>query len=167
MRHKLARALGLLAAVILVFMMLFTTYAVVQREFFGTPVLGVVDVMELALVACVFIAIPAVFLRDDHIAVDVIDQLVSTHTVRRLRIFSVLLGLVLFASMMFEMLPAALEKYASDEVTMTLSIDRFWHWLPILFCFVVSILALLWVLFGLFRSKKTNPSIKSDPKFDQ
>ena len=158
MRLRIARLLGLLAAAILVFMMLFTAYTVVQREWFDSPVLGVVDIMELALVACVFIAIPAVFLRDDHIAVDVIDQLTSPRTVRYLRIFSALLGLALFALMIFEMLPAALEKYGSGEVTMTLSIDRFLHWLPILFCFSVSILALLWVCVDLLRNKPDNPT---------
>jgi len=137
---------GYAAALVLVFMMLFTTYAVVMRQVFDSPILGVIDVMELALVVCIFLAMPGVFLRDEHVVVDVIDQMVSPRTVRRLRLLGLVLTLGFLVLMMTYMVQPALEKLDQHEVTMTLGINRFVHWIPIIFGFVLSIAATAWVV---------------------
>jgi TRAP-type C4-dicarboxylate transport system permease small subunit len=134
---------------VLVFMMLFQTASVVLRQLFATPVLGVVDIMELSLVALIFIAMPGVFLRDENVTVDVIDHAVP----RGMRVALRLAGLVLtlgFLTMMFvNMIPQAMDKWHFREVTMTLGINRFVHWTPIIFGFALSILATACVL-GLY-----------------
>lgn len=137
---------GYAAALVLVFMMLFTTYAVIMRQVFDTPILGVIDVMELALVVCIFLAMPGVFLRDEHVVVDVIDQMVSPRTVRLLRLIGLVLTLGFLVLMITYMLQPALEKLDQHEVTMTLGINRFVHWIPIIFGFVLSIAATVWVI---------------------
>ena len=128
-------------------MMLFTTYAVSMRNFFDSPVLGVVDIMELALVALIFIAMPGVFLRDENVTVDVIDQIVPRKVRVALRFFGLILTLGFLVMMFVEMIEPAMDKYTETEFTMTLEIDRFIHWMPILFGFVFSIIATIWVLF--------------------
>jgi TRAP-type C4-dicarboxylate transport system permease small subunit len=128
-------------------MMLFTTYAVSMRNFFDSPVLGVVDIMELSLVALIFIAMPGVFLRDENVTVDVIDQLVSRKVRVALRFFGLILTLGFLVMMLVEMMEPAMNKYTETEFTMTLEIDRFIHWMPILFGFVFSIIATIWVIF--------------------
>ena len=143
-------------------MMLFTTWAVIRREWFDQPILGVVDIMELALVICVFLAIAAVFLRDDNVTVDVIDRLVSATNVARLRVLAWLVSLLVMAASMIEMVPAAMEKFGSGEVTMTLSIDRFLHWVPILTGFATAVLACLWLLAGASRGR--NHSDNHNPR---
>ena len=144
--ERAARPFGLAAALILAFMMLFTTYTVLSRQLFDAPVLGVVDVMELALVACIFVGLPGVFLRDEHVTVDVVDSLVS----RRVRVWLRLIGLVITLGflmlMMVQMVQPAMEKWDTGEVTMTLGINRIWHWVPIIFGFAASILGTIWVL---------------------
>ncbi|MDH3235003.1 MAG: TRAP transporter small permease [Alphaproteobacteria bacterium] len=137
---------GYAAALVLVFMMLFTTYAVIMRQVFDTPILGVIDVMELALVVCIFMAMPGVFLRDEHVVVDVIDQMVSPRTVRGLRMVGLILTLGFLVLMITYMVQPALEKLDQHEVTMTLGINRFVHWIPIIFGFVLSIAATVWVI---------------------
>ena len=52
--------------------------------------LGVVDVMELSLVALIFVAMPGVFLRDDNVTVDVIDQVLPRWARNMLRFFGML-----------------------------------------------------------------------------
>lgn len=148
---RAARPFGLVAALILVFMMLFTTYAVAMRNFFDAPVLGVVDVMELALVGLIFIAMPGVFLRDDNVTVDVIDQLVSRNWRVALRFFGLILSMAFLVMMMIEMIEPARDKLEFHEVTMTLEINRFIHWIPILFGFAVSIAGLAWVIYRYVR----------------
>ena len=145
--QKVARPFGLAGAAILVFMMLFTTYAVVMRNFFDTPVLGVVEIMELALVALIFIAMPGVFLRDEHVTVDVVDQVVSRKIRVFLRFFGLFLTLGFLIMMMSEMAEPAIDKLSDGEVTMTLGINRFIYWIPIIFGFVLSIPAAIWVIY--------------------
>jgi TRAP-type C4-dicarboxylate transport system permease small subunit len=148
---RAARLFGLAAALILAFMMLFTTVAVSMRQFFNAPVLGVVDVMELSLVALIFVAMPGVFLRDDNVTVDVIDQVLPRWARNMLRFFGILVSLGFLLMMMVQMLPQAADKWQHGEVTMTLSINRFVHWVPIMFGFAMSILGTVWVLVRYLR----------------
>jgi TRAP-type C4-dicarboxylate transport system permease small subunit len=107
--------------------------------------------MELALLAMIYVAMPGVFLRDENITVDVIDQVIS----RKLRIVLRTLGLVLSLAflmiMMVQMLPQAMDKWQYSEVTMTLEINRFVHWTPIIFGFALSIVGTAWVLIYYLR----------------
>lgn len=150
---RAAKPFGFAAALVLVFMMLFTTFAVAMRQLFDLPVLGVVDVMELSLVAMIFIAMPGVFLRDENVTVDVIDHFVSLKARMALRLGGLALALAFLLTMTISMLPQAADKWAYGEVTMTLSIHRFIHWLPILFGFALSVAATLWVMIHSLRRK--------------
>lgn len=141
-----AKLFGYAAAFCLLFMMLFTTVAVVMREAFNAPVFGVVDIMELALVGCVFIALPGVFLRDENITVDVVDQVAGRRTRTVLRFAGLLLSLVFLVVMLSQMFVPALDKLMSGEVTMTLGFSRFYHWVPIILGFVFSIVATVLVM---------------------
>lgn len=146
-----ARPFGYAAALVLLFMMLFTTVAVVLREVFNAPILGVVDVMELALVACIFIALPGAFLRDDNVTVDVIDHVVPRQIRTALRFVGLALTLSFLVLTMIEMIEPALSKLNAGEVTMTLGINRFNHWVPIIFGFSLSILSTVWVMWRYIR----------------
>ncbi|MGH9788322.1 MAG: TRAP transporter small permease subunit, partial [Candidatus Acidiferrales bacterium] len=64
-------------------MMLVIVADVVLRATFGLPVRGQLELVELALAYTIFLALPAVFLRDAHLVVDVADHFVSAR-VRRL-----------------------------------------------------------------------------------
>ena len=144
-QERAARPFGFAAAAVLVFMMLFTTVSVAMRQLLDTPVLGVVDVMELALVAMIYIAMPGVFLRDENVTVDVIDHALSRRVRVVLRLMGLLLALAFLTMMMVNMIPQAMDKWQYSEVTMTLGISRFVHWLPIIFGFALSIAGTAWV----------------------
>jgi TRAP-type C4-dicarboxylate transport system permease small subunit len=160
--ERAARPFGLAAAVILVFMMLFTTVAVTLRQLFNYPVLGVVDVMELSLLAMIYISMPGVFLRDDNVTVDVIDQVLPRRARVALRAIGLLLALAFLIMMMVNMIPQATDKWQYGEVTMTLGISRFIHWMPIIFGFAMSIIGTLWVLLYYLRH-----GFPKDPNLDR
>jgi TRAP-type C4-dicarboxylate transport system permease small subunit len=160
--ERAARPFGFAAAAVLIFMMLFTTVAVVMRQLFDTPVLGVVDVMELALIGLVYIVMPGVFLRDDNVTVDVIDHMISRKARVALRAFGLVLTLAFLMMMMVHMLPQAMDKWQHNEVTMTLSINRFIHWIPIIFGFALSIVGTAWVLIHYIRY-----GFPKDPNLDR
>jgi TRAP-type C4-dicarboxylate transport system permease small subunit len=152
---------GLAASLCLVFMMLFTTVAVVMRQLFDAPVLGVIDVMELALVGTVFFAMPGVFLRDENVTVDVIDQMVSRRARTVLRLAGLAVTLVFLVLMIIQMFALFVDKWAFDEVTMTLGISRWIHWTPIILGFLLSIVATAWV--AVYYLRQGPPS---DPTLD-
>jgi TRAP-type C4-dicarboxylate transport system permease small subunit len=160
--ERAARPFGFAAAVILIFMMLFTTVTVTMRQLLGIPVLGVVDVMELALLALIYIAMPGVFLRDENVTVDVVDHVIPRKARIALRALGLVLALAFLMMMMVNMWPQAMDKYEFNEVTMTLGINRFIHWIPIIFGFALSIAGTAWVLVHYLRH-----GFPKDPHLDR
>lgn len=144
--HRWAKPFGYAGALVLLFMMLYTTYAVAMRQFFDMPVFGVVDVMELALVACIFVALPGIFLRDENITVDIIDHFVPRRVTLVLRFAGLFLTLLILSLAIIGMEEPALDKLESGEQTMALGISRFYHWIPIVFGFAFAILGTLAVI---------------------
>ena len=59
-----ARIFGYLAAVFLAAMMLLTVADVFLRAFFSYPIQAMLELVELGLACTIFLALPAVFLRD-------------------------------------------------------------------------------------------------------
>lgn len=146
-----ATVFGSIAAAFLVFMMLFTTYAVVAREAFDAPVLGVVEIMSFGLVGCVFLALPGVFLRDDNITVDLIDHVTGKPLRTGLRFIGLVLSLGFLIVAVSQMLVPANEMRQSGEVTMTLSFSKVYYWIPILLGFGLSIVAVAAVILRYVR----------------
>ena len=71
MLARALRALRVVAMGALVVMMAVTIVDVTMRLVLGELVLGSVEIVQLALVASVFLALPETFLRDEQITVDV------------------------------------------------------------------------------------------------
>jgi TRAP-type C4-dicarboxylate transport system permease small subunit len=73
-REAVATACAWVASVFLAAMMLLTVADVLGRALFARPIHGTYELIELLLTCTFFLALPAVFLRDGHILVDVIDS---------------------------------------------------------------------------------------------
>jgi TRAP-type C4-dicarboxylate transport system permease small subunit len=128
-------------------MVLLTVADVVLRTFFGYPIRGMLELIELGLACTIFIALPAVFLREEHLVVDVL---------RRSRAFEMLGAAVSFlvlAVMGWHMLPNARSMIEFGDVTSDLSIPRLWYWVPVLFGVVASAAATLFFVFRLLRKR--------------
>lgn len=55
-------------------MMLLTTADVTGRYFFNSPILGTVELTQLMLAALVFLSLPVVCWREEHVSVDLLDS---------------------------------------------------------------------------------------------
>src|SRR5204862_4333233 len=77
------KAFGYLAAAFLAAMMLLTVADVALRAVFNRPIHGTFELIELCLACTIFVALPAVFLRDEHLVVDVVDHLARPAVVKR------------------------------------------------------------------------------------
>ena len=119
--------LGYVAAAFLAAMVLLTVADVLLRTFFSYPIRGMLELIELGLACTIFIALPAVFLREGHLVVDVLRQR------RMLDLMGTLVSLVVLAGMAWYMLPIARNMYEFGDVTSDLSLPRIWYWVPVLF----------------------------------
>ena len=141
-RAILSRVCGGLAAVFLAAMMLLTVADVALRAAVSAPISGVYELVELLLACTFFLALPAVFLRDDHIIVNVVDNL-APHRVPLLRRLAAALAVVILGLMAWQGFVAARDSYEFHDVTAELGLSRVWHWTPLLIGVVGAGLAAL------------------------
>jgi TRAP-type C4-dicarboxylate transport system permease small subunit len=134
---RILSALRRISMLFLVIMMLVTIIDVSMRTLLNELVLGSVELVQFALVAVVFLALPETLSRDEQITVDVIDQFVGAAWVRRLRQIAAIIGAVLLAIMVWRTLLPALDTLEYGDLTNDLQISFFWYWLPI----VIGVLA--------------------------
>ena len=132
-----------MAAAFLAAMMLLTVADVLLRAFFGYPVRGMLELIELGLACTVFFGMPAVFLRKEHLVVDAIDQLTRPAVVRLLDLAGALVSFGLLAFMAWQMVPVAKGMYDFGDVTPDLSIPKIYYWVPVLLGVVGSAAASL------------------------
>jgi TRAP-type C4-dicarboxylate transport system permease small subunit len=139
-RQVTAKLCGLVAASFLAAMMLLTVADVTLRAFFNTPLRGTYELIELLLAGTFFLALPAVFLRDEHIVVDVIDP-IAPRAVPLLKRFAEVLAVVLLAAMAWQGLLAAQDTIAFGDVTADLALPRVLHWIALLVGVIGAMLA--------------------------
>jgi TRAP-type C4-dicarboxylate transport system permease small subunit len=134
---------GALAALFLSAMMLLTVADVALRTFWHYPIQGMLELVELGLACTIFLALPAVFLRDEHLVVDVIDHLTRPAVVRLLDLAGALVSLAVLVVMAWQMVPLARSMHEFGDVTSDLSIPRIWYWIPVLAGVIASAAATL------------------------
>jgi len=127
-----ASVFGCLAAFFLAAMMLLTVADVALRTFFSYPIRGMLELVELGLACTIFFALPAVFLRDEHLVVDVIDHFVRPAIVRWLDLAGAVISLGVLAVMAWRMWPLMRTMVEFGDVTSDLSIPRLYYWIPVL-----------------------------------
>ena len=121
-------------------MMLLTVADVVLRAVSNLPIRGTFEIIELLLACSFFLALPAVFLRDEHLLVDVIDP-IAPRWVPRLRRIAEVIAIPVLALMAWEGFKAARETLIFNDVTSDLSIHRLWYWIPVLIGLIGSAIA--------------------------
>ena len=126
-------------------MMLLTVADVVLRATTNRPIRGTFELIELLLACTFFIALPAVFLRDENLVVDVVDP-IAPRWVPRLKRFAELIAVPVLGLMAWEGWKAAAETLVFNDVTSDLAIHRLLYWLPVLFGLIGAALAALVML---------------------
>ena len=140
---KVLGTLRVLAMISLLSMMLVTIVDVTMRMVLNELVLGTVELIQFALVATVFLALPETFMRNEHITVDVIDQALSPSVLRILRRAAAVTTLLLVAVLAWRTIPPALDTIEIGDLTSDLGISLFWYWLPLMAGAIVGAVAAL------------------------
>jgi TRAP-type transport system small permease protein len=122
---------GWTASVFLAAMMLLTVVDVALRAVSNIPIRGTYELIELLLAYTFFIALPAVFLRDENIVVNVVDDL-APRWVPALKRLAAAFAVVVLAVMAWQGWLAARDTIAFNDVTADLGLSRALHWIALL-----------------------------------
>nr|WP_226625340.1 TRAP transporter small permease [Alloyangia pacifica] len=112
LRHRLTRglevlalAMALLAALAMVGIVGIITTSVVMRRFFNSPVHITEDMVGLMLSAMLFLALPLVTLRAEHVRVSIVADALRSRVPHLLRIAAMLVGVLFFGWIALESIP--------------------------------------------------------------
>ena len=122
-------------------MVLINVVDVGLRSGFNAPIFGTYEIIELLLAAVAFLAIPDAFMRDQHITIELIDQVVPDRAVDALRAFGMLCAVGFLGLVTWYMVRPALDFIEFDEVSMDLQIPAIWGASLILAGMVLSLIA--------------------------
>ena len=131
------------AAILLIAMVALNVVDVGLRSGLNMPIFGTYEIVELLLAAVAFLAIPEVFLRDQHITIKLIDQVISDRAVDWMRAFGTLCAMIFAVLLVWHMIVPAMEFVEFNEISMDLKIPVIWKGSLILAAFGFSILAVL------------------------
>jgi TRAP-type C4-dicarboxylate transport system permease small subunit len=84
-----------------------------------------------------------VFLRDEHLVVDVVDHFAPPAVVKLLDLAGAIASLAVLALMFWQMVPLARDMQEFGDVTADLSIPKIFFWIPVLLGVGASALATL------------------------
>jgi TRAP-type C4-dicarboxylate transport system permease small subunit len=131
LREVTAVVCGVVAAIFLVAMMMLTVADVTLRAAFNLPIRGIYEMIELLLTGTFFVALPAAFLRNDNIIVNVIDSY-APRWVPWLSRFALILAIIVLALMAWQGWKAARDAIDFNDMTADLGVPRIWHWSALL-----------------------------------
>jgi TRAP-type C4-dicarboxylate transport system permease small subunit len=135
-----ARLCGWVSAAFLAAMMLLTVADVALRKLGASPIHGTYELVELLLVCTFFFALPATFLRDENIVVDMIDAW-RPRWVSALKRASAAGAVVLLATIAWQSWLQARDAAAFGDVTADLSLPKILYWAPLVFGIAASAVA--------------------------
>ena len=107
----------------------------------GGAVIGVVDLVQLLVMAGAYFAIPYAFLHDGHVAVDLVSARLGPRLDAACRALGALLATGFMLAIARYGLEAALEQHAYGDRSHTMGIPILWYWTPLLLGAALSVLA--------------------------
>jgi TRAP-type C4-dicarboxylate transport system permease small subunit len=126
-------------------MMLLTVADVLLRGLANRPIRGAFELVELLLAATFFVAVPATFLRQEHILVDTVDR-AAPGLAEWLQRLAGLVAVMVVGVMAWQAGISAYDTWSFGDVTPDLSLPRILYWIPVVFGLGSGALAALAVL---------------------
>jgi TRAP-type C4-dicarboxylate transport system permease small subunit len=114
--------LGVWAAILLFCLMALTCVDVVGRYFFSKPVTGGFELTEIMLAGLIFVGLPLVTIRNEHITVDLLDSFSPPWVIRALHVVASLVGAVATAYLAWRLWLRAVSMLQAGETTAPLKL---------------------------------------------
>ncbi|MCB1437090.1 MAG: TRAP transporter small permease [Rhodobiaceae bacterium] len=137
--NQAARWLTRVAAIFLLVMMGINVVDVFLANFFDAPIYGTYEIVEFTLAIVAFFAIPETFLKNEHVTIELIDQISTPRFIQFLEMFGLGLTLVFFALLVYYMIPPAIDFVDFNEVSFDLHIPMIWRGSLVLFAMAASL----------------------------
>lgn len=151
--HGLARVCTWLAAAAIVLMMLGTCWDIFARQAFNTPLHGVVELVEITVLAAVMLGLPEVFLREEQIQVDLVDTLSGPRVLAVLRALALGLSASLLALMAWVVWQPMLDARLFGDMKYQLGVRVWVLYALILFALLVSVLTTVWRMWAVLSGR--------------
>ena len=130
---------------------------IAARKTVGFSILGMIDLTQLAQMACVFLVLPLAFLKESHVSVDFITERFPPRLRAAIECFSALLAVALLAAILWYSWGQARIQVSQGDRSVTLGIPMLWYWAPLLagtlLSIAASVLVFLKALFLTIKAK--------------
>lgn len=113
----------------------------ITGEALSLAVLGVVDIVQLFILAAAYMAIPYAFSIGSHVGVDIIVQRMTQKTRALLAAISAILSAGLMYLILIYCAEQAVLQHGYGDRSLTVGIPIIWYWIPILVGSALSVVA--------------------------
>ena len=124
---------------------------IAARRTLGFSILGTIDLTQLAVMWCVYLAMPLAFLRGTHVAVEFVSDALPRPLRRACRLGAAALSAAFLGAAAWYSLAQARLQLAQGDQSVTLGIPMGWYWAPLLAGLAASAAAALLVLWRELR----------------
>ena len=129
---RLARWLAYAGMALLCGAMLVLIVDIAARKTVGFSILGTIDLTQLGVMGCVFLAMPLAFLRGTHVGVEFLTDLLPPALLRAVRLAAGLIGAAFMLALAWYGLLQAQIQLAQGDKSVTLGIPMILYWAPLL-----------------------------------
>ena len=116
---------------------------IVGRKTIGFTILGINDIAQLLVMACICLAMPFAFIREGHVGVEFVTDRLPPRALAALKLAIALLSCGFVAVLVRFAYAQAGMQMGKGDTSMTLGIPIVWYWAPLLIGFTVSVFACL------------------------
>ncbi len=125
-------ALAVLSGIVLALMALAVGIDVLMRNAFRQPITGVFDFIEAGQVLVVFAGLPKIFLEGANITVDLVDRVLGTAWIARLKAMAGLVAALFMALLLYALFEPAASAWSSGEAKPELGLPVYVLWIVML-----------------------------------
>lgn len=113
------------------------------RKTIGFTIFGINDINQLLIMACICLAMPLTFLREGHVGVDFVTDLLPRRPLAVLKLVVALVSGGWVVVLAYFAYVQAVAQIAMDTGSPTLAIPIVWFWIPLLIGMTMSAVACL------------------------
>lgn len=144
-----------IAEAALFIMMMLTVIDVILRRFFGSPVVGVYDLVTMMGAIVVGFSLSQTSWDRGHVYVDFLLENRSKSVQNIFLIVTRIVGIIIFALVSYNLARKGINFYGSHETSMTLRVPMYPVTFVLAFCFLVQCFSLITDIFRIFDSGET------------
>ncbi|MGA8050885.1 MAG: TRAP transporter small permease subunit [Burkholderiales bacterium] len=132
MADAVARWLAYAGMALLCAAMLVLIVDIATRRTLGFSILGTIDLTQLGVMGCVFLAMPLAFLRGTHVGVEFLTDRLPPPLLRTLKFACGIVGALFMLALAWYGLAQARIQLAQGDQSVTLGIPMILYWAPLL-----------------------------------